>query len=83
MNWEQIEGMWTQVKGTVREKWGSLTDDDLELIAGRKDRLLGKLQERYGLAKEAAERELDQLVHDLEEADGGIGAEAERGRHPR
>jgi uncharacterized protein YjbJ (UPF0337 family) len=45
MNWDQIEGNWKQVKGKIREKWGKLTDSDLEVIAGKRDQLLGKLQE--------------------------------------
>ncbi|HUP45510.1 MAG TPA: CsbD family protein [Thermoanaerobaculia bacterium] len=49
--WDQIKGNWKQLKGKVREKWGLLTDDDLEHIAGHKDRLVGKIQERYGEAK--------------------------------
>jgi len=65
MNWDQIEGKWKQVKGRVREKWGKLTDDDLETAAGKRDRLVGKIQERYGVAKEQAERELDALADRL------------------
>lgn len=49
--WDQVKGNWKQLKGKVREKWGLLTDDDLEHIAGHKDRLIGKIQERYGEAK--------------------------------
>lgn len=49
--WDQVKGNWKQVKGKVREKWGLLTDDDLEHIAGHKDRLFGKIQEKYGEAK--------------------------------
>lgn len=55
MNWERIEGHWTQLKGKVREQWGELTDDDLDVIAGRREQLAGKIQERYGIAKEEAE----------------------------
>jgi len=65
MNWDQIEGKWKQMKGHVREKWGKLTDDDLETIAGKRDRLIGKIQERYGLAKDQVERELDRLADRL------------------
>jgi uncharacterized protein YjbJ (UPF0337 family) len=46
--WNQLQGNWNQVKGRVREKWGLLTNDDLEHIAGHKDRLIGKIQEKYG-----------------------------------
>jgi len=49
--WDTLKGNWNQLKGRVREKWGLLTNDDLEHIAGHKDRLIGKLQERYGKAK--------------------------------
>ncbi len=60
MNWDTIEGNWKQFTGKVREKWGKLTDDDLEVIAGKRDRLCGKIQERYGVAKEEAERQIDE-----------------------
>jgi uncharacterized protein YjbJ (UPF0337 family) len=59
MNWDQLQGKWKQFKGSVREEWGKLTDDDLELIAGQKDKLVGRIQERYGLSKEAAEQQVD------------------------
>lgn len=59
MNWDQIAGKWSQVKGEIREQWGKLTDDDLEVIAGNKDKFVGRIQERYGMAKEEARRKLD------------------------
>jgi uncharacterized protein YjbJ (UPF0337 family) len=62
MNWDQIEGQWKTFKGNVREKWGKLTDNDLETIAGKKDRLLGKIQERYGLEKSRAETEINDFI---------------------
>ena len=62
MNWDQVEGQWKNIKGSIREKWGQLTDDELESIAGKKDKLLGKIQERYGLAKDKAESELDKHI---------------------
>ncbi len=58
MNWDQIAGNWKQLKGNVKEKWGKLTDDDLEVIEGKKDQLIGRLQERHGYTKEQAEKEL-------------------------
>jgi uncharacterized protein YjbJ (UPF0337 family) len=58
MNWEQAKGQWMQLKGSVRKKWGKLTDDDLDVIAGERERLVGKIQERYGIAKEEAERQI-------------------------
>jgi len=60
MNWDQIEGKWKQLKGSVRQKWAKLTDDDLELIAGNRDEFAGRLQERYGIAREEAERQLEE-----------------------
>lgn len=62
MNWDQVEGQWKNLKGGIREKWGKLTDDDLETIAGKKDKLVGKVQERYGLTKDKAEAELDKHI---------------------
>jgi len=56
---------WDQVKGNVKEKWGKLTDDDLTTIAGKRDQLAGKLQERYGYGREQAERELDEFARTL------------------
>jgi uncharacterized protein YjbJ (UPF0337 family) len=64
MNWDILEGKWKQMKGAVREKWGKLTDSDMEQIAGNKDRLLGKLQERYGYSRDEAERALNDWDYD-------------------
>lgn len=58
MNWDQIQGNWKQVTGRAKEQWGKLTDDDIDVVAGRRDQLAGKIQERYGVAKEEAERQL-------------------------
>lgn len=63
--WDQIEGQWKQLKGQVRTQWGKLTDDDVEQIAGHRDRLAGKLQERYGIAKEEANRQIDRWAQNL------------------
>jgi len=57
MNQDQMEGKWKQWKGAAKEQWGKLTDDDLDVIAGKQDQLIGKIQERYGIAKEAAQKE--------------------------
>jgi uncharacterized protein YjbJ (UPF0337 family) len=62
MNWEQMEGSWKQVKGKVKERWGRLTDDDLEKINGRRDQLVGQIQEKYGIAREVAEEQLQQFL---------------------
>jgi uncharacterized protein YjbJ (UPF0337 family) len=58
MNWDQIKGNWRQFSGQAREQWGELTDDDLDVVAGRREQLSGKIQERYGVAKEEAEKQL-------------------------
>ena len=60
MNWDQVEGKWKQINGSVKERWGKLTDDDLDVIAGKQNQLAGKLQERYGITKEQAEREIEE-----------------------
>ncbi|HEY6128460.1 MAG TPA: CsbD family protein [Candidatus Acidoferrum sp.] len=62
MNWEQIEGKWKQYSGRVQEKWGKLTDSDLQIIRGQRDQLIGKIQERYGIAKEEAQRQVDDFL---------------------
>lgn len=66
MNWDQIEGKFAQVTGKAKEQWAKLTDDDLLLLKGKKEAFLGKLQERTGLAKEAAEKELDAFIGKLD-----------------
>ena len=58
MNWDTIEGNWKQLTGQVKAQWGKLTGDDLTQIAGRRDQLVGKIQERYGLALEEVEKQL-------------------------
>jgi uncharacterized protein YjbJ (UPF0337 family) len=62
MNWDQIEGSWKQVKGKAKEQWGRLTDDELDQAAGRREQLIGKVQERYGYARDRAESEVDEAV---------------------
>jgi uncharacterized protein YjbJ (UPF0337 family) len=59
MDWNRVEGNWKQVKGKVREKWGQLTNDDLDTIAGKRDQLEGKIQERYGIAKDQVRKDID------------------------
>jgi len=62
MNWDTIKGNWSQVTGKVKEEWGDLTDDDLTEAAGERDQLVGKIQARYGVAKDEAERQVDSFV---------------------
>ena len=59
MDWNRIEGNWKQMVGVVKEQWGKLTDDDLMAINGQRDKLEGKIQERYGIAKDQARRDVD------------------------
>lgn len=58
MNKDEISGNWKQFKGKAKEKWGKLTDDDMTVIEGKRDQLVGKIQERYGYAKDQAEKEV-------------------------
>ena len=58
MNWDRIQGNWKQVKGQAQQQWGKLTDDDLQVVAGHRDQMAGKIQERYGIAKDVAETQL-------------------------
>ncbi|MFO1336888.1 MAG: CsbD family protein [Burkholderiaceae bacterium] len=58
MAWDRVEGNWKQLKGKVLEQWGKLTDDDMDVIAGKREQLAGKIQERYGIAKADAENEV-------------------------
>lgn len=67
MNWDQLEGKWKQAKGSVRTRWGKLTDDDLEVIGGKKDQLVGKIQERYGIQKDEAQRQVEDWNRTLDE----------------
>jgi uncharacterized protein YjbJ (UPF0337 family) len=66
MDWTQVEGNWKQMKGRVKERWGKLTDDNLTVIAGRRDQLEGMIQERYGYAKERARKEIDEWYRAME-----------------
>jgi uncharacterized protein YjbJ (UPF0337 family) len=59
MDWNRIEGNWKQFKGRAKEKWGRLTDDDLDVVNGRQEQLEGKIQERYGLAKDQAKKDVE------------------------
>jgi uncharacterized protein YjbJ (UPF0337 family) len=60
MNWDRIEGNWKQFKGNARQQWGKLTDDQFDVIAGKRDKLAGKIQESYGISKEAAEKQISE-----------------------
>lgn len=62
MNWDQVEGQLKQVQAGIRTKWNKITDDDLSLIGAKKDALIGKIQERYGVLKEEAEQQVDKWI---------------------
>ena len=59
MNWDRVEGNWKEIKGKAHQHWGKLTNDDLEIIHGKRLELAGRLQQRYGIAKDEAERQID------------------------
>ena len=80
MNTDIIEGKWDQLKGKVREKWGKLTDSDLQMIKGKTEQLVGKLQERYGYAKDQAQTEVDHFLADDDSCGCGAGAPNKSGR---
>jgi len=65
MNWDEVQGKWKQVKGSVHQQFGKLTDDDFEMIAGQREKLIGKLQERYGYAREEAQKRADEWMRTM------------------
>lgn len=65
MNWNQIEGQWDQFKGQLKSKWGKFTDDDMTNLAGKKDQIVGRFVERYGVKKDEAEKKLDEWIKSL------------------
>jgi uncharacterized protein YjbJ (UPF0337 family) len=65
MNWDRVEGSWKQFKGKAQQQWGKLTDDDLTMVEGKRAELAGKIQERYGIAKDEAERQIDDWSNSL------------------
>ena len=69
MNWDQMEGKCKQLKGSMKQQWGKLTDDDLDYMSGSKDQFVGRLQERYGIAKEEAQKQADTWLKAQRETD--------------
>jgi uncharacterized protein YjbJ (UPF0337 family) len=59
MDWNRVEGNWREIQGRVKQKWGKLTDDDLNVINSRREQLEGKIQQRYGLAKDQISKDVD------------------------
>lgn len=68
MNWDQIAGNWKTMRGQAKEKWGKLTDDDLAVVDGKRDQLVGFIQTRHGIAKDAAEKQIDEWAKTLKSA---------------
>ncbi len=67
MNWDKVEGNWKQMTGAIKQKWGKLTDDDLTVANGKREALIGRLQERYGIAQDDAEEQLDEFLESYRE----------------
>lgn len=62
MNKDELKGKWTQLKGSIKSRWGKLTDDDIQRIEGDRDKLVGKVQEKYGQSREEAEKQVDDFT---------------------
>jgi len=77
MNWDRIQGNWKQVVGKAKVQWGKLTDDDLNLISGKRDQLAGKIQERYGIAKDAADTQITEWTNKADESWFASGKQAQ------
>jgi uncharacterized protein YjbJ (UPF0337 family) len=78
MNSDQLEGKWKQVKGSAKERWGKLTDDDIDVVAGKRDQLVGRIQERYGIAKDEAQKQVDEWSKADSEYPGTTGTNTEK-----
>ena len=68
MDWNRVEGNWKQLRGRAKQQWGKLTDDDLAMVAGRREELAGKVQERYGIARDAARKQVDDWVNKADDS---------------
>ena len=66
MNSDRLAGNWKQLKGKIKEKWGKLTDDDLDVIEGRAEQLVGRIQQRYGIERDQAQRDVDEYLSTLD-----------------
>ena len=71
MNWDRIAGNWKQMQGALRERWGKLTDDELDRMAGQRDQLVGKIQEQYGITRDEAERQVEKFGGRFRDEDFG------------
>lgn len=82
MNWNVIEGKWMQLKGEVRSKWAKLTDDDFRALDGKRERLVGKIVERYGILKDEAEKQVDDWTRAVGARIDQIGRQDKKGGAP-
>jgi uncharacterized protein YjbJ (UPF0337 family) len=83
MNWERVKGSWKQFRGKVKEQWGKLTDDDMDVIAGKRDQLVGRIQAQYGISRDEAERQVrtfEDGFTQIEDAELGDVPQAEQDR---
>lgn len=80
MNWARVEGSWKQYKGAIKENWGKLTDDNVDVIDGKRQQLVGRIQEQYGIAKDIAEQQVDDFLKQFDEA--GLPANPSRVASP-
>jgi uncharacterized protein YjbJ (UPF0337 family) len=71
MNWDRIQGEWKQLSSQVRAKWAKLTDEDMKIVSAKKDALVGKVQERYGILRDEAEKQVDEWISKLPPRHGG------------
>ena len=71
MSWDEVAGKWKQVKGSIKQEWGNLNDDDVDYIAGSRDKFAGKLQERYGLGREQAQKRADEWLKTQQKLETG------------
>jgi uncharacterized protein YjbJ (UPF0337 family) len=82
MNWTQIEGRWQTLSGQLKSQWAKLTDDDVANIAGKRDQLLGKLQERYGVLKDDADKQIDKWIAKLHSEPAVVAEPTETSANP-
>lgn len=67
MTWDLLQNRWTQMRGSLRHRWGRLTEDDLDVIAGHRDIFISRVQERYSISKQEAEQRIEEWLHTLQE----------------
>lgn len=78
MNWDQVAGNWKQMKGAAKQRWAKLTDDDMTALSGKRDELVGKIQERYGYTREQAQKEADAWADEVKAESYSTAAAAKK-----